>query len=139
MSFRLLGGTQSVHGVDMKEFFLKRTICLLLSAAILFSLCACGDTKAAIEDVNFDTKLDAEYKNATLDLRVKVKDAHYLTVMGNYARDCDRFSEYTKGAGFWGVGLEYGYDSVVGPITINAHYSNLSHNPGAYVSIGVIF
>lgn len=28
--------------------------------------------KAAIEDVNFDTKLDAEYKNATLDLRVKV-------------------------------------------------------------------
>lgn len=76
---------------------------------------------------------------ARLDLRVKVKDAHYLTVMGNYARDCDRFSEYTKGAGFWGVGLEYGYDSVVGPITINAHYSNLSHNPGAYVSIGVIF
>lgn len=74
-----------------------------------------------------------------LDLRLKVKESHYFTLTGNYARDCADFSGYLKGPGFYGVGLEYGYDSIVGPITLNVHYSNISRKPGAYLSIGVIF
>jgi len=76
-----------------------------------------------------------------LNTRVMVKKNHYISAIANYGRDCDTFAtfgEYCKG-GFYGVGLEYSYNAITGPITLNVHYSNITQNPGIYGSIGVLF
>lgn len=73
------------------------------------------------------------------DFRAKLKENHYLALQANYARDCNKFAEYFKGAGFYGAGLEYSYNTILGPLSVNVHYSNITKNPGMYVSLGVIF
>ena len=73
------------------------------------------------------------------DYRFKVAKNHYVTVIFNYARDCDRFEDYAVGEGYFGAAAEYSYDTIFGPITFNVHWSNLSKNVGIYLSAGYSF
>ena len=73
------------------------------------------------------------------DYRFRVAKNHYVTGILNYARDCDRFSGYTKGLGYFGAGAEYSYDTIFGPLTFNVHWSNLTKKVGLYLSAGYNF
>ena len=73
------------------------------------------------------------------DYRFRVAKNHYVTGILNYARDCDRFAEYTQGLGYFGAGAEYSYDTIFGPISFNVHWSNLTNKVGLYLSAGYNF
>lgn len=74
-----------------------------------------------------------------LDFRYTLAKNHYLTGIFNYARDCDRFSEYLKGIGYYGAGLEYSFDTIFGPLSANVHWSNMTNTVGFYLSAGYNF
>lgn len=77
------------------------------------------------------------------DLRVKLYRNNYLTAIYNYALTSDSF----KGFEDWddhvldyhGCGLQYTYNSIVGPLCINVHWSDYTRKTGYYVSIGFDF
>lgn len=73
------------------------------------------------------------------DFRVKIMKNNYITAIFNYARDCDRFVNYTKGLGYFGAGVEYAYDTIFGPLKANLHWSNLTGSVGLYLSAGYNF
>ena len=80
---------------------------------------------------------------ARADWRVKLLKNNYLTAIANYALSCDEISAFKNWnedvAGYLGCGLQYTYNSIVGPISLNAHWSNYSHNVGLYLSRGFDF
>lgn len=80
---------------------------------------------------------------ARADLRVKLYRNNYLTGIYNYAvsvDDIDDFNHWgTKVYDYHGFGLQYTYNSIVGPISANVHWSDYTHRTGAYVSIGFDF
>ena len=42
-------------------------------------------------------------------------------------------------AGYLGCGLQYTYNSIVGPLSLNVHWSSYTHNVGLYLSLGFDF
>ncbi len=73
------------------------------------------------------------------DFRYTLAKNHYVTGILNYARDCAYFRNYFKDNGYFGVGAEYSYDTILGPITANIHWSNLTNKVGFYLSAGYNF
>lgn len=73
------------------------------------------------------------------DFRVKVAKNHYVKGIINYARDCDTFADYTKGLGYFGAAAEYSYDTILGPLSANIHWSNFTGKVGFYISAGYNF
>ena len=76
---------------------------------------------------------------ARCDLRANVYGNHYLSLMLNYARDCERLGEYLVGDGYVGVGLGYSFKSMIGPLSATVFWSNYTKSVNAYVSIGYFF
>ena len=78
-----------------------------------------------------------------LDLRYNFYGKHYLTAMYNYAFDPYMVFrgawEFMKDFSFHGAGLKYSYDSPIGPISLTGHWSNVTHQFGAYFSFGYTF
>ena len=74
-----------------------------------------------------------------MDFRFKVHRNHYITGIVNYVRDCDRFSAYFDGQGYFGAGIEYAYDSIFGPLKANVHWSDMTGKVGFYISAGYNF
>lgn len=73
------------------------------------------------------------------DFRVKIASNHYVKGIVNYARDCDTFREYAVGPGYFGAAMEYSYDTIFGPLTLNVHWSDFTHRFGFYLSAGYSF
>ena len=74
------------------------------------------------------------------DLRVEVAKNNYIKGIVNYARTCDYFISYAAvGPGNWGAAIEYSYDSIFGPLTLNLHWSDFTDKVGFYVSAGFNF
>ena len=73
------------------------------------------------------------------DFRFKLARNHYLTGIVNYARDCDDFTGYVDGLGYFGAAAEYAFDTIFGPITANVHWSNMTGKVGFYLSAGYNF
>ena len=76
---------------------------------------------------------------AGADFRFRLVKNHYMTGVVNYARDSDHFDTYLKGPGYFGVGLEYAYDTIFGPLKANIHWSDLTDKVGFYISAGYNF
>ena len=80
---------------------------------------------------------------ARADFRVKLYRNNYLTGIYNYAVSVDDIDDInywgTKVYDYHGFGLQYTYNSIVGPISANVHWSDYTHSAGAYVSIGFDF
>ena len=78
-----------------------------------------------------------------LDLRYNFYGKHYLTAMYNYVFNpymVFRGSwEFMKDFSFHGAGLKYSYDSPIGPVSLTGHWSNVTHQFGAYFSFGYTF
>ena len=77
------------------------------------------------------------------DLRFKLFRNNYLTAIYNYALTTDKitgFEEWgSKVRDFHGAGLQYTYNSIVGPLCFNVHWSDLTNKMGYYVSLGFDF
>ncbi len=73
------------------------------------------------------------------DFRVKVARNHYITGIVNYARDCDVFKDYVIGPGYFGAALEYSFDTIFGPLSMNVHWSDITDKVGVYLSAGYSF
>ena len=73
------------------------------------------------------------------DYRVRIVRNHYVTAILNYLRDSDHFRNYGKGAGYFGAGAEYSYNTILGPISANVHWSNYTGKVGFYISAGYSF
>ena len=63
----------------------------------------------------------------------------YATATSEYSYDFTHFREFNKGQNVWGFGLEYAYDSFVGPLKANLHWNTLTKKVGFYVSLGFDF
>ena len=74
-----------------------------------------------------------------LDLRYHAAKNHYVTLTGNTSWDFMSFSQIGKGELVWGVGAGYAYNTIVGPIKFNLHYSSITGGLGAYFSVGFNF
>lgn len=78
---------------------------------------------------------------ARADFRLHLTKNNYLTTTVNVMKTSDTISKELLWAGDTtiGAGLEYGYDSILGPIKLNVNWSNFTEAVGAYVSIGFDF
>ncbi len=80
---------------------------------------------------------------ARTDWRFKLLKNNYLTAIANYALTCDEISEFKNlGEGvtdYFGCGVQYTYNSIVGPLSFNVHWSSYTHNFGLYLSLGFDF
>lgn len=73
------------------------------------------------------------------DLRVTPARNHYITGIVNYARTCDYIVSYAVGPGHFGAAVEYSYDTIFGPLSVNLHWSDFTHKVGFYISAGYNF
>lgn len=73
------------------------------------------------------------------DLRVKIARNHYVKAIANYARESDSFMNYGAASGHFGAGLEYSYDTILGPLTTNIHWSSITKRAGFYIGAGFSF
>ena len=79
---------------------------------------------------------------AALKLRYSPARNHYVTGIYNAAYTADNLDDYFlqfQGRLYHGCGLEYAYNSVIGPFKIDLYWSDLKKQLGAYMSIGLDF
>ncbi len=77
---------------------------------------------------------------ARADLRIRLYRQHYLTLMGNYMFEWNldkwHLSEYEHSYGF---AAGYSVNTIVGPIQLIGHWSNISRSFGVFFSLGYDF
>jgi len=81
------------------------------------------------------------------DLQWNIAGNHYLTGMFNFLRESDTFADWFNnymGLQKFGAGIEYAYDSIIGPISLDVHWSDnlqgkIKDQLGVYLNIGYIF
>ena len=77
---------------------------------------------------------------ARLDLRINLFKQHYLTLMGNYMANWYPASLVNAPLqNFYGFGAGYSINTIVGPVKVIAHWSNLSKRVGVHFSLGYDF
>ena len=79
---------------------------------------------------------------ARTDFRVKLFKNNYLTAIANYAVSCNEFNQLKSAyanTDHFGVGLQYTYNLILGPVSANLHWSTYTRRVGAYFSIGFDF
>lgn len=76
-----------------------------------------------------------------VDLRGEVVPKHYLYGIVNYMRSGNALGDiFTPDVvDIWGVGIKYAYNSPIGPLSFNVHWSDYEHKFGAYISLGHYF
>ena len=91
--------------------------------------------------VNYATPMSNMLMMARADLRFRITRNNYISMIVNAVKDSDRLDRnlFLHGDTPLGYGIEYAYDSVIGPIRFNLHYSNITNKVGAYFSMGFDF
>lgn len=91
--------------------------------------------------INYANPVENTVMIGRVDLRQRIASNHYIYGIVNYLRSAhsldDVFSD--NGEGTWGVGFKYSYNSPIGPLSFNIHWSDYEHRFGAYVSLGHYF
>ncbi len=92
--------------------------------------------------VNYAYALPQAVGVAGTDFRFKVYKNNYLSAVANVgycSTDIRNIFKKEESSAFIGAGLEYAYNSIVGPIRLNLSWSSLTRAVGAYMSIGFDF
>ena len=79
---------------------------------------------------------------ARTDFRFRLSRNNYLSAIVNYGVGALKLSEifYNEPVSVYsGYGLEYAYDSIVGPIRFDLHWSNVTRRVGAFLGLGFDF
>lgn len=97
------------------------------------------DQQMPFMGVNYAMGTDKLLTVFRTDFRFKVATNHYVTAVANYALHSDTIRNYFNKDGYLGVGVEYAYNTIIGPIGANVHWSTVTNKPGFYISIGFDF
>lgn len=79
---------------------------------------------------------------AGLHTRLKVAKKHYLTATAQLLHEANDFKsliDKDKSDSHIGLSLEYAYNSFIGPLRFNVHWSDITKSMGFYFSIGLDF
>lgn len=74
-----------------------------------------------------------------LDFRVRLWRNHFVTMKGNYALSSMKLVNILNSKDVLGGGLEYAYNSILGPISAQVSISTQTRKLGFYISIGRYF
>lgn len=78
-----------------------------------------------------------------MDVQWNVSGNHYLTLMGNCMFSAENYDDYFSGTDScisrFGLGIQYAYKTVFGPITVDMHWSDVQHRLGMYFAFGYSF
>lgn len=85
-----------------------------------------------------------EYKDRTIattciQTRYRIGKNHYVTGIVNIGNDGDGFEDIVKTKPYYGYGINYSYDSFVGPLGFTISNSNVRNKPNMLISLGYIF
>jgi len=98
------------------------------------------DQQIAFPGINDVAAMDNQLVMARCDLRFHITENQYITGLTAYARDANNFPNLVEdGRNSYAFAIQYGYDSFVGPITADVHWSNLTNKVGVYVNLGYYF
>lgn len=77
------------------------------------------------------------------DLRFRLFKNNYLTATANGSFTCNEISAFENWGSdvteYFGAGLQYTYNSIIGPVSANVHWSDFTNNVGIYLSVGFDF
>jgi len=100
-----------------------------------------AEQQIAFSGINYASAMKDKLIIAKANLRTRLTKNNYLTGIVGVLKQSDDFSTdllYT-GPTIVGTALEYGYDSIIGPIKVNVNWSTYSKCLSAYVSVGYDF
>lgn len=100
------------------------------------------DTQLPFVGMNFAAWVLDYVGIARTDFRFNIFGKHYVTAMANYMRSWDDFKGvYDKNYAmvFYGFGLNYSIQTIIGPIGLTGHWSNANKSFGLYFSLGYSF
>lgn len=91
--------------------------------------------------INYADMFESNIMVGRIDLRGRLGKNHYVYGIVNYMRNGETFDEMFNphGHGYWGAGIKYAYDSPLGPISANFHWSDYNNKVGFYVNLGYYF
>ena len=91
--------------------------------------------------INYATPLSNKMIKAGIDFRLHLTRNNWVYLRGEAIKHSDAFNSDLLWTGdtIAGLGLEYVYNTIMGPFKFNVHYSNLSKRIGAYMSFGFDF
>ena len=76
---------------------------------------------------------------ARMTLRYRLWSKHYVSLSGNYAKQENNFFDILNGTNIWGGGLNYSYNSIIGPIGVTFDLSDWDKKLGVYFNLGFYF
>ena len=76
---------------------------------------------------------------ARADLRFNLFKQHYLTLFTNYLYSWDLANSYFLHEQHFGLGAGYSLNTIVGPIQLVLHWSDISRSLGVHFSLGYDF
>ncbi|MDL2319521.1 patatin-like phospholipase family protein [Alistipes sp. OttesenSCG-928-B03] len=82
---------------------------------------------------------DRSIVGAKFDFRVRLWKKNYLSLKAAYAKQEHSFFDIVGGEDIFGFGLNYSYDSFIGPIDVLIDYSNYDKKLGFYFNLGYYF
>ena len=77
--------------------------------------------------------------SAGLGARVLIGKSHYLTATFQAIQMSEEPEDFLKGSTIIGAALEYAYNTIVGPLKFNVHWSDITKRLGFYLGIGLDF
>ncbi len=157
----LITETNSVHIVQLDASKVFRTGGALDIIPSIYTRCAIGqqlpvaymniaggslsgrymEQQVPFIGINYATPLSDKMLMASMDFRFHLTRNNWLTFKGGVIKDSDHFNSDLLWTGdtLFGVGAEYAYNTIMGPLKFNVHYSNLTSRVGAYLSFGYDF
>ena len=91
---------------------------------------------AGINHVEF---LDHAFLSLRLQLRQRISNRHYISLIGNYGIHDDNFFNLLKGNHLWGGSLGYAYNSIFGPMNASFGLSNRAQKLQFFLNLGYYF
>jgi len=91
--------------------------------------------------INYATPLSNKMIKAGIDFRLHLTRNNWVYLRAEAIKHSDAFDSdlLWTGKTLAGIGLEYVYNTIMGPFKFNVHHSNLTNRFGAYMSFGFDF
>lgn len=97
------------------------------------------DTQMPFYGLSYIECLDRTIAIARIQARCRLGKSHYITGTFNIGNDGDGIKYLTKTTPMVGYGINYSYDSLIGPLGITLSGSNVNSDPNLLISLGYIF
>lgn len=93
--------------------------------------------------IGFNDVLATDRHTAVLNLAFRLNPVEdlFISAIGGYIKMEEDFRDMMKDMrpDYYGLGMEVGYNTIAGPLKANVHWSDLTHNVGFYIALGLDF